>query len=314
MGIGATPNGDGYYEVASDGGIFAFPTLGGPPFEGSTGSIRLNKPIVGMSLNAAGQYYLVASDGGIFAFPTVGGAPFFGSTGSLKLVKPIVGMAAVSGGYYLTASDGGIFAFPTVGGPPFFGSTGGKRLAQPIVAISSLNAAQDPLWGSGCGAERHLVGPQLRADRHRAAVGRGPIGAGMAMGECWRRDPGLEGILVAPAGHDQPLSTVVGGPEQFETLEALLVVDRAGTGGEALASSSPASSGTVMALILITVGLSPEVMAPHRDTRDTRPHHLRSLRAPAFSTGRPPSGRRRGWSEQLLNIPERIGGPASHPA
>ncbi len=113
------------------------PDPGGPPFQGSTGSIQLNKPVVGMSLNVAGQYYLVASDGGIFAFPTAGGAPFFGSTGSIELAEPVVGMAAVSGGYYLTASDGGIFAFPTADGPPFLGSTGGKRLAQPVVAMSN---------------------------------------------------------------------------------------------------------------------------------------------------------------------------------
>ena len=36
----------GYWEVASDGGIFAF---GDAPFYGSTGSLRLNRPIVGMT-------------------------------------------------------------------------------------------------------------------------------------------------------------------------------------------------------------------------------------------------------------------------
>jgi hypothetical protein len=40
---------NGYYLVASDGGIFAFPPTNGPPFLGSTGSIVLNAPIVGMS-------------------------------------------------------------------------------------------------------------------------------------------------------------------------------------------------------------------------------------------------------------------------
>jgi hypothetical protein len=73
--------------VASDGGIFAF----GAPFLGSTGSIRLNKPIVGIAPTPTGAgYWLVATDGGIFAF---GDAPFFGSTGSITLNKPIVGMA-----------------------------------------------------------------------------------------------------------------------------------------------------------------------------------------------------------------------------
>src|ERR1700689_2573618 len=54
-----------YWLVASDGGIFSF---GGAPFYGSTGSIALNKPIVGMAgtPDRAG-YWLVASDGGIFS-------------------------------------------------------------------------------------------------------------------------------------------------------------------------------------------------------------------------------------------------------
>jgi hypothetical protein len=38
--------GDGYWLVASDGGIFAF---GSAPFLGSTGNLTLNKPITGMS-------------------------------------------------------------------------------------------------------------------------------------------------------------------------------------------------------------------------------------------------------------------------
>ncbi len=44
--MAATPDGGGYWLVASDGGIF---TYGDAPFYGSTGGIRLNKPIVGMS-------------------------------------------------------------------------------------------------------------------------------------------------------------------------------------------------------------------------------------------------------------------------
>jgi hypothetical protein len=39
----ATPTGKGYWLVASDGGIFAF---GDAVFLGSTGAMKLNKPIV----------------------------------------------------------------------------------------------------------------------------------------------------------------------------------------------------------------------------------------------------------------------------
>ena len=83
----------GYYLVASDGGIFSFPTgPAGPPFFGSTGSIMLNKPIVGMAA-VQGGYYLCGSDGGIF--PIRGGrAAFLGSTGSIALNTPIVGVAS----------------------------------------------------------------------------------------------------------------------------------------------------------------------------------------------------------------------------
>jgi hypothetical protein len=127
---GAYPLGPGYWTVASDGGIFSF----GAQFEGSTGSIALNKPIVGMAgFPFLEGYWLVASDGGIFAF---GSAPFLGSTGYIKLNQPIVGMAARSSGlgYWLVASDGGIFSF---GASRFFGSKGGQQLNKPIVGMAS---------------------------------------------------------------------------------------------------------------------------------------------------------------------------------
>ncbi len=73
--LAPTSDGNGYWLVASDGGIFAF---GDAAFQGSMGGHPLNEPVVGMAAdNATGGYWLVASDGGIFAF----GAPFFGSTG-----------------------------------------------------------------------------------------------------------------------------------------------------------------------------------------------------------------------------------------
>jgi hypothetical protein len=120
--------------VASDGGIFNY---GNAVFAGSTGSLVLNKPVVGMAAPVGGGYYLVATDGGIFSFPTgSSGPPFFGSTGSIKLNKPIVGMATTAGGYYLSGSDGGIFSFPGGGLPPFFGSTGSITLNAPIVGLA----------------------------------------------------------------------------------------------------------------------------------------------------------------------------------
>jgi N-acetylmuramoyl-L-alanine amidase len=131
VAMAPTPDGGGYWEVAADGGIFAFGDAG---FFGSTGGLVLNAPIVGMATTADGRgYWLVAADGGIFAF---GDAEFFGSTGGLALNAPIVGMAATADGrgYWLVAADGGIFAFGDAG---FFGSTGGLALNAPIVGLAA---------------------------------------------------------------------------------------------------------------------------------------------------------------------------------
>jgi hypothetical protein len=157
----------GYWLVASDGGIFSFGDAG---FFGSTGAIKLNKPIVGMAPTATGKgYWLVASDGGIFSFgdaaffgtaqpsgktfvamtPTITGRGYWQATatgevfafgdatdlGSGRVNAPVVGMArsASGGGYWLVGSDGGIFSF---GDARFLGSTGDTRLNQPIVGLA----------------------------------------------------------------------------------------------------------------------------------------------------------------------------------
>ena len=66
MGSAATPDGGGYWLVASDGGVFNF---GDAAFFGSLGNKVLNKPIVGMAATPDGKgYWLVASDGGVFSF------------------------------------------------------------------------------------------------------------------------------------------------------------------------------------------------------------------------------------------------------
>jgi peptidoglycan/xylan/chitin deacetylase (PgdA/CDA1 family) len=117
VGAAATSDGGGYWEVASDGGLFSF---GDATFFGSMGGKPLNDPIVGMAATPdGGGYWEVASDGGIFSF---GDATFFGSMGGKPLNAPIVGMAAASGGgYWEVASDGGIFSFDA----PFYGSRAG---------------------------------------------------------------------------------------------------------------------------------------------------------------------------------------------
>jgi len=115
----APPAPHGYWLVGSDGGIFTF---GSSQFYGSTGSLQLQRPVVGISLTRdRGGYWMVASDGGVFAY---GDAGFVGSIPGIglhpagsgspdSLAAPIAGMVPShdGGGYFMVASDGGVFAF-----------------------------------------------------------------------------------------------------------------------------------------------------------------------------------------------------------
>jgi hypothetical protein len=130
VGIAAHPTRNGYWQIASDGGIF---TSGSAGFHGSMGGRPLHQPIVGMAAHPSGNgYWQVARDGGIFSFDD---ARFHGSMGGRPLNRPIVGMAPTPSGrgYWLVAADGGIFSF---GDARFHGSTGGIRLNQPIVGMA----------------------------------------------------------------------------------------------------------------------------------------------------------------------------------
>jgi ribosomal protein L24E len=107
--MASTTSGHGYWLVARDGGIFSF---GDAKFHGSTGSIRLNQPIVGIVRYPTGTgYTMVARDGGIFAF---GVRRFFGSLpGSGVHVSDVVGMAQTGSGlgYWIVRSGGQVYAF-----------------------------------------------------------------------------------------------------------------------------------------------------------------------------------------------------------
>ncbi len=69
----------GYWLVATDGGIFAYNAT----FFGSTGSMALNAPIVGIEATASGHgYRFVGADGGVFTYGASGfyGTPVFAPT------------------------------------------------------------------------------------------------------------------------------------------------------------------------------------------------------------------------------------------
>ncbi len=98
VGMASTPDGAGYWLVASDGGVFTFGDAG---YHGSTGGTHLAAPVVGMASTPDGAgYWLVASDGGVFTF---GDAPFEGSASGRPLVQPIIAMVRVpnGSGYWL---------------------------------------------------------------------------------------------------------------------------------------------------------------------------------------------------------------------
>ncbi len=140
-GFPPPPPPHGYWLVGQDGGIFTF---GSAQFYGSTGSLRLNRPVVGITptQDDAG-YWLVASDGGLFTF---GDAGFYGSIPGLGLLPagtpgnvrrlnaPVVGMVPSSdgAGYFMVASDGGVFAFGDAqfeGSCPAIGGCSGAAVA-----------------------------------------------------------------------------------------------------------------------------------------------------------------------------------------
>jgi hypothetical protein len=134
------PSQRGYWLVGSDGGIFSF---GAAQFYGSTGSLHLQRPVVGIVPTADhGGYWLDASDGGVFAY---GDTQYYGSIPGLglhpagsglpnSLNAPIVGMVPSidDNGYFMVASDGGVFAFGDAhfaGSCPGIGGCSGSAVA-----------------------------------------------------------------------------------------------------------------------------------------------------------------------------------------
>jgi len=181
--MAAASDGQGYWLVASDGGVFSF---GDARFDGSAGGSHLNAPIVGMAATSDGQgYWLVASDGGVFSF---GDARFDGSAGGSHPNAPIVGMAATSDGqgYWLVASDGGVFSF---GDAPFRASASGNVPPEsPIVAIAS---------GPGAGSKANVAGdftvPVLPSG---PVYGHGSVGFDISYPQCGMSYPIRSAVAV----------------------------------------------------------------------------------------------------------------------
>jgi hypothetical protein len=103
VGMARTPQGNGYWLVARDGGIFTFGAAG---FHGSTGAMRLAAPVVSMAGTHDGNgYWLLGQDGGVFTF---GDAPFFGSGVGRTGGSPAIAIVATGdgGGYWVVTANG----------------------------------------------------------------------------------------------------------------------------------------------------------------------------------------------------------------
>jgi len=178
-----------YRTVATDGGIFSF---GGAPFYGSTGSLHLDQPIVGMTLDrATGGYWLVARDGGIFGFR----APFHGSAAADAPVAPIVGMAATAdgGGYWIATRAGHVYAF---GDAHDYGWTGPPPA--PIVGIAATADGRG-YWLTGADGSVYPFGDATNYGSMRGRALAQPIvgiAAEPATGGYWlvARDGGIFGF------------------------------------------------------------------------------------------------------------------------
>ncbi|MGE3835920.1 MAG: glycoside hydrolase family 26 protein, partial [Acidimicrobiia bacterium] len=215
VGMATTPSGNGYWLVASDGGVFSY---GDAAFHGSTGAIALNQPIVGMATTPSGNgYWLIARDGGVFSY---GDAAFHGSTGAIALLQPITGGTATPSGrgYWLVAADGGIFSF---GDAPFHGSNGGGSLGQAVVAMAPTGDGHGYWLAGAAGAVgAHGNAPDFPATWAPAPiVGMAPTASGQGFWLATSAGDVLSGARSAPAiptpvsgpGHGAYVSSVNGG-------------------------------------------------------------------------------------------------------
>jgi hypothetical protein len=143
----------GYWLVASDGGIFSFGTA---MFFGSTGTLHLNRPIVGMAATPHGQgYWLMGSDGGVFAF---GDAAFHGSaTAGLPACVGSQFAAAVTASGRTFAAGQTIpitFTITNVGQPCESAPGGGNAdVLDGCPYVVATNASGQSVWNSTANAD-----------------------------------------------------------------------------------------------------------------------------------------------------------------
>jgi hypothetical protein len=131
--MAATSDGEGYWLVAADGGVFSF---GDATFVGSmAGALGGNRAVAMAGTPDGGGYWLLGRDGGVFAF---GDASFFGSVPGQGLVAtaPVSGISTTSdgGGYWLVAANGTVYNY---GDANWLGSLAQLRLNAPLAGVTS---------------------------------------------------------------------------------------------------------------------------------------------------------------------------------
>jgi CHAP domain len=135
VAMASTQSGDGYWMVASDGGIFAY---GDAHFYGSLGGVPIANWVASMAVTPSGNgYWMANADGAVYHF---GDAVAYGNNLSAPRTEPISTIVATKdgAGYWLLEPD----AFPTAFSHP---GGGGE-----IVATAAAQVQGDPRSGSFC--------------------------------------------------------------------------------------------------------------------------------------------------------------------
>jgi hypothetical protein len=154
VGLAATPDGQGYWEVAADGGIFGYGDAG---FYGSHGGSPGLGPVTGIAGSVSGHgYWQAAADGGVFGY---GDASFYGSLGGAYAAPPV----ATSGPFNLPSPWSCIALHESSGNPSTNTGNGYFGLFQ--FSIASWEAAGGPpgLPSDYSAAEQLQIAENLQA-------------------------------------------------------------------------------------------------------------------------------------------------------
>jgi hypothetical protein len=147
VAMAPTPDGNGYWLVGLDGGVFTF---GNANYYGSLPGLGIRaSDIVGIASTSDGRgYWLLGADGGVFSF---GDATYYGSLPGVlghPAPNPMTSIVRTPDGlgYWVVGTDGGVFTFGDAG---FYGSLPGINISPQnarvadSVAFHAFAASQD---------------------------------------------------------------------------------------------------------------------------------------------------------------------------